>query len=74
MDDDELDALLGLIEAHNFRPGGYYVLRRMPICTGHDLSESLWATLDKWSTCPPGEDPKSYNDIGDFWPRLFGRL
>jgi len=74
MSDDEQDVLVSLIEGYNLRAGGYYVLRRLPACMGVDLSDAVHDALDKWSSAPPGETPQSYNDIGDFWPRLFGRL
>jgi Uncharacterised nucleotidyltransferase len=73
LSDEESDSLVGLIEAHNLRPGGYHVLRRMPFCTGVDISR-LSPVLDSWSLPPRDETPFSYNDIGDFWPRLFSRL
>ena len=74
MSDEEQDVLVSLVEGYNLKAGGYYVLRRLPACMGVDLSDGVHDALDRWSSAPPGETPQSYNDIGDFWPRLFGRL
>ena len=73
MDEEEIDALVGLVEAHNLRPGGYHLLRRMPLCADLDITR-LKPVLDVWSRPPANETPSSYNDLGDFWPRLFGHL
>ncbi|HKJ72899.1 MAG TPA: nucleotidyltransferase family protein [Alphaproteobacteria bacterium] len=74
MTEEELDGFIGLVEGHNLKAGGYYVMRRMPACIGIDFSDAMKDVLEQWSTPPGSETPASYNDIGDFWPRLFGRL
>jgi hypothetical protein len=74
MSEDEQDMLVSLIEGYNLGAGGYYVLRRLPACMDIDLSGAVHDALDGWASAPPGETPQSYNDLGDFWPRLFGRL
>ena len=74
MSEDEKEALISLVEGYNLKAGGYYVLRRLPACMETDFSDGFRNTLNGWSNVPPGETPQSYNDIGDFWPRLFGRL
>ena len=73
MSEDEVDGLISLIEAYNLRPGGYHVVRRMALCADIDLAD-LEPVLDRWAIPPREETPSSYNDLGDFWPRLFGRL
>jgi hypothetical protein len=73
MDEEEIDGFAGLVEGNNLRPGGYYVLRRIETCLGHEFPEPFGDLLDLWSVLRPGETPSSSNDIGDFWPRMFGR-
>lgn len=74
LDDSQSEALAGLLENWDLCAGGYYVLRRVVACDPAAIREPLAGRLDKWSTPPAGETPQSYNDIGDFWPRMFGTL
>jgi len=74
LDEEEIDAFASLVEGHNLRRGAAYVLRRMPGVLGEAMPESFRYLLDQWQTLRPGETPRSSNDIGDFWPHMFGRL
>lgn len=74
LNDDETDAFASLVEGHNLRRGAAYVLRRMPGFLDREFPDSFRRLLDQWKSLRPGETLTSSNDIGDFWPHMFGRL
>lgn len=68
------ERLLGLLERYELRAAGYFVLDRLVGFGWFAIPPFVSSRLQKWRVPPPGSDTERYNDLGDFYPRLFGLI
>lgn len=65
-------AVIEILGRHNMLAAACYVLRRLPMF-GLALPSHMADFIDEQS-CPASDlDPTRINDLGDMWPKLFGR-
>lgn len=73
MDHRTQAALIHLLEHYRLGPAGYYVLRRLNDGLAMDLPTRMASFLVRASRPETREDPLEVNDLGDMWPKLWGR-
>jgi hypothetical protein len=64
--------LVEILASFNLTAGGYYVFRRIPLF-GVRLPEFVREFVNANRVPKPGLDPGEINDLGDMWPKLWGR-
>lgn len=73
LDDAECRVLIDHLEASNLEVAGLFVLRRLPWTFAVALPEPLSQWIDAVARRPRTGEPPMHNDLGDVWPRLWGR-
>jgi hypothetical protein len=73
MDARELEHLFALLREWRLVAAGYFVLRRLESDLGIPSSPPLAHFLDEASRADPSLDPITENDLGDMWPKIWGR-
>lgn len=68
----EFERLCAILEQYRLSCAGYYVLRRLPTF-GVALSPEMTAFLLRHAEPDAGTAPTPLNDLGDMWPKLWGR-
>lgn len=62
-----------LLAAYRLEPAGYYVLRRLVSNLGMQVLPEIESFLDRLAVAPDEHDAMPVNDLGDMWPKLWGR-
>lgn len=70
----ECRVLVHHLEAANLEVAGLFVLRRLPWAFEVALPEVLSAWIDDVAGRARTGEPQMHNDLGDVWPRLWGRF
>ncbi|MBS1913056.1 MAG: nucleotidyltransferase family protein [Bacteroidetes bacterium] len=70
---DDVLQLRALLSQYNMNAGAYYVLRRIPSDLGTPLPPELNSLMMENAVPPEGRRPGEENDLGDMWPKLWGR-
>jgi hypothetical protein len=64
--------MVSILRDHNLIAAGYHVLKHLPRF-GVAVPAHVAEFLAEASVAPPGTDPIDTNDLGDLWPKLWGR-
>jgi hypothetical protein len=72
LDPSVFERLVALLERHHLTAAGHYVLRRLPLF-GVAPAHHVRRFVDETSQAPLSVDPRVANDLGDMWPKLWGR-
>jgi hypothetical protein len=73
LDVEDATELMSLLEKYQLEAAGHYVLRRVPSDLGTPLSPVLQDYVDRTAQAPTEVFPTDVNDLGDMWPKLWGR-
>jgi hypothetical protein len=74
LDTHDARTLVRLLERHKFEAPAYYVMRRLPSEFGVDLPIPIEEFLNRNAMTPDrNADAYMLNDLGDVWPKLWGR-
>lgn len=65
--------LFGLLDEYRLQAAAHYVLRRVEPEFGVSLPKELGAYVASASIPPSGVFPTDVNDMGDMWPKIWGR-
>jgi len=68
-----LERLLKLLDRYTLQVAGYYVLRRLKTNFGMILTPEIEEFLARTVQPPHNKEPRQLNDLGDMWPKLWGR-
>ena len=74
LDTRECRVLIDHLETANLEVAGLFVLRRLPWAFDVALPEALSVWVDEVGRRPRTGEPSRHNDLGDVWPRLWGRF
>ena len=66
------ERLVNILGKHNLLAAGYYVFRRIPLF-GISLPEHIIRFIAETELPPVASNPIRLNDLGDMWPKLWGR-
>ena len=72
LDAGTFERLVHILERHKLIAAGHYVLRRLPLF-GVSLPDHILHFITETSVVPTPSDPIHLNDLGDMWPKVWGR-
>jgi len=72
LDRQAFRSLVSILDTYRLLVAGHYVLRRLPLF-GVILPDHIVTFLIDTATPAAGSDPVRSNDLGDMWPKLWGR-
>ena len=72
LDAPTFDRLTTILDTYNLVAGGYHVFRHLPDF-GIAPPAHIQSFIDDAGEPPKGSDPIEINDLGDAWPKLWGR-
>jgi hypothetical protein len=70
---EEFERFVLLLDRHNLRVGGYFVLRRLESEFRATIAPEIKEFLEDVAQAPPGRVPAQENDFGDMWFKLWGQ-
>jgi hypothetical protein len=70
--ENQLEALLELLQRYNIEVAAYFVLRRLENHFGLSLPQCLRQFIDKMAKPSREAMPMALNDLGDMWAKIWG--
>lgn len=74
LDEVECQVLIDHLESAQLEVAGLFVLRRLPSAFGVALPRRLSDWIGEVAERPRTGEPPQHNDLGDVWPRVWGRV
>jgi hypothetical protein len=72
LESEPFERVTAILEKHNLLAAGHYVFRRLPLF-GLDLPDHIVHFIEATASPPLTTEPLQANDLGDMWPKLWGR-
>jgi hypothetical protein len=73
LDDASVTAFLDLVRSHKLEVPAYYVLRRVEASFGVAVPDEIARFVQRFHTAGPSDHTVPLSDLGDMWPKLWGR-
>jgi hypothetical protein len=69
----DVDRLAQLVQQYGLQAAAFYVLRRVETDLGQRLPPPVATMIREYREAPMNVHPGDVNDLGDMWPKLWGR-
>jgi hypothetical protein len=72
LDASTFERVVTILERYKLLAAGHYVLRRLPLF-GVSLPDHILSFIVETGLAPTATDPILINDLGDMWPKIWGK-